>query len=653
MISQRANAISNALLVLHLLIAVASGDQPAAQEAAVQKSHPWRPPFGLDAVGRSGVSGFDAALDLSVTPVRHPLSVGVIFPKHGTLVACVGDRVVVRLAAFEGEAPSSAATFVMTLHDADRKKEQVVLTEPLVMRERQREEFSWSFVMPADFSPRATLHCAILGAGGTARWQTELPVVCTPAPLEWPEFGATSCQLAYDLPISVRDPATGSFSEIPYSQGWDPALQDVVVSLPGGGQFVFWRGACYIPFWARPDGLGVCYEWAEMSPPHPPDAVDCIEPLMDKELRYGRVRIVESTSARVHVQWRYQSCDLEYRVWGDEAVEDYYFYPDGFGTRVLTLKSTPDAAYEIAELILLLPPARYPLDAAPHPHVEALFLDSTKRDFHFPVDANAVPDLIAPGPAPALFRLRARDDDREAVILFHPTETRMPPAIFAPFMDAGHMVTPAYWGSHWPLARGNMTGGAIDERLHVTPSHVSLMSWAFQRPDPIQDGRHAILDALGRSRLMEVRQWAWLIGMTDDDDESLRARARSFAQPPSSTVKGAQLAFEPWVTGRRAICIECPPLPHNRADANLSGNTGQSEIELELQPHPVLVDPVFEIDNAPGELTEVIVNGRSLAGQEYRWDGDVLWIKGTWSDRVKLALRFVPPAEAGGSEGAG
>ena len=38
---------------------------------------------------------------------------------------------------------------------------------------------------------------------------------------------------------------------------------------------------------------------------------------MDKELRYGRVEIMESTAARVHVRWTYQSTDLHYKVWGD------------------------------------------------------------------------------------------------------------------------------------------------------------------------------------------------------------------------------------------------------------------------------------------------------------------------------------------------
>ena len=38
---------------------------------------------------------------------------------------------------------------------------------------------------------------------------------------------------------------------------------------------------------------------------------------MDKELRYSRVEIVESTAARVHVRWSYQSTDFNYKVWGD------------------------------------------------------------------------------------------------------------------------------------------------------------------------------------------------------------------------------------------------------------------------------------------------------------------------------------------------
>ena len=39
-------------------------------------------------------------------------------------------------------------------------------------------------------------------------------------------------------------------------------------------------------------------------------------------------------------------------------------------------------------------------------------------------------------------------------------------------------MTPCYWGSHWPLARGNSTGNKIDDRIAFTPCHNSVMSWA-------------------------------------------------------------------------------------------------------------------------------------------------------------------------------
>ena len=162
-------------------------------------------------------------------------------------------------------------------------------------------------------------------------------------------------------------PATASSLRCATPAAGIPSFKDVVVTMPNGTRFVFWRGSCYIPFWASRHNAGFCYEWAEGEPAA--DAVDCVEPLMDKELRYGRVRIVESTPARVHVRWSYQSCDFNYKVWGDSAVEDYYFYPDGFGTRVLTLQSDPQTAnYELSEFIVLTPQSTYPLEHLPVEH---------------------------------------------------------------------------------------------------------------------------------------------------------------------------------------------------------------------------------------------------------------------------------------------
>ena len=215
---------------------------------------------------------------------------------------------------------------------------------------------------------------------------------------------------------------------------------------------------------------------------------------MDKTLRYSRVEIVESTTARVHVRWSYQSTDFNYKVWGDAAVEDYYFYPDGFGTRVLNLKSDPKNDYELSEFIILTPQGAYPFDVLPNDPVDALFLDGRKHQFRFPNPTGKKGDSSRTRTAgvPAIYRLRLDKEDELAAVYFNPNETKLPPVVFAPFFDGGEMVTPCYWGSHWPLARGNSTGRSIDDRIEFTPTHNSVMSWADTgRPAPDERARHA------------------------------------------------------------------------------------------------------------------------------------------------------------------
>src|SRR4029077_20707903 len=195
------------------------------------------------------------------------------------------------------------------------------------------------------------------------------------------------------------------YSRLPYDEGWDPKRKDVVVWLPNGARFVFWRGSSYIPFWAGKHNTGACHEWAEIIS-QPQGAVDCVEPLMDKELRYGRVEIVESTAARVRVRWTYQSTDFHYKVWGDSAVEDYTFYPDGFGTRVVNLKADPKNDYELSEFIILTPQATYPFAVLPDNPVDALFLDGRKHSFRFPNPIGNAVKKPEPGGVPAIYRLR-------------------------------------------------------------------------------------------------------------------------------------------------------------------------------------------------------------------------------------------------------
>jgi hypothetical protein len=466
------------------------------------------------------------------------------------------------------------------------------------------------------------LHVSLIREQGEELWHKKIETMVVRRPPQWPAFGAAETLLRYDAPISLLSRA-GKLSSMSYAGAWDGKLKDIVVALPNGMRFVFWRGSCYIPFWASRHNVGFNYEWAEGEPG--PDAVDCVEPLMDKELRYSRARIVESTPARVHVRWTYQSCDFNYKVWGDSAVEDYYFYPDGFGTRVLTLQSDPKTAnYELSEFIVLTPQSTYPLSIFPSHMVAILFMDGRKREMTFPFFAAEQGEKMKSRQMPAVYRVRLHKDEPLWAIYFNPLDANLPGACFNPFFDKGQLVTSFYWGSHWPLARGKTTGYAIDERVFLTPCHNSIMSWCKNRPTPLREARFETVDALGRSKLMQVQTWAWLIGMSDESDERLLQWARSFSSPPSLSLQGAQLDPQPYVPERRAMRLVVT----------------ERTVTIGLRPAVVCVNPVFELVQAPKSLRRVELDARPLAAKDYAWDGKTLWLAATIDRPASLRLVF-------------
>jgi hypothetical protein len=351
---------------------------------------------------------------------------------------------------------------------------------------------------------------------------------------------------------------------------------------------------------------------------------------MDKELRYSRVEIVESTAARVHVRWRYQSTDFLYKVWGDMPVEDYYFYPDGFGTRVLNLKSAPGAVYEVQEFIILTPQSAFPFQVLNPKIADVLFVDGQKREIRFPaVGEKSTPGTIKRsgiGDArdiPAVYRVRLHKDDLASAVSFTPINTLLP-SIFGPFYDRGEMVTPFYWGSHWPLARGNMTGMAIDDRIYLTPSHNSIMTWGMNNHTPAFSATLQTHDTLGRFKAMTHQRWYWLIGLTEDSDQRLLDWAQSFRNPPSLELNGARLDLDSYSAERRAIrlIVENPT------------------VSITVKPSVRCVNPVFELLGAPRTLSGVAVSGRPLNPKEYAWDGQTLWMNVDMDGSAVVRLEF-------------
>jgi hypothetical protein len=568
----------------------------------------------------------DIEADAIAVPDRliNPVDLGTILVPDGWLLLGPDQTARVTAAAFS-RLPNAIEARLTAWLDS---KPDMKLDSPLVLREGRRAEVHIESIRPPSVE-RDTLRITLTGPDGRELWRKAIPVMVVHDPPHLPGFGATRLKLRYDAPISVRDPQTGNFSSVPYDQGWDESLDDVVVSLPNGARFVFWRGSSYVPFWAGAHNTGLCYEWAE-NLTRPADAVDCVEPLMDKELRYGRVEIVESTPARVRVRWRYQSTDLNYRVWGDEAVEEYTFYPDGFGTRVLNLKSDPASDYELSEFIILAPQDAYPFAFMSERPIDVLRPDGASLSIRLPVDRAEESELRKALTGPAIYRVRLHRDEPLAAIYFNPDDREPPPSIFGPFSDQGRIVTPAYWGSHWPLARGNATGSAIDERIHVSPSHNSLMTWAKSQPEPLQASTVKTLDAQGRPRTMLVRRWAWLIGMTDAWDDQLRARAASYASPPAVSARGASVDFGAYAPERRALrlTVEAP------------------EVTIDLDPSAAVVNPVLELARAPGGPIQVALDDQPLDPAHFAWDGHVLWLDRAIESRSRLTIRFADSPQA-------
>jgi len=656
--------------------------------------HPWRPPFGLDRVGRpitavveTGARPSPATYALGVFVKgkevgRHPVQFP-IKPPYSARVTLESDadelvlssvpkpaekpvelaRQAVHLPEFEADAiarpdrvvnpvdlgtilvpsgwlllgPGQSATLeiaaISRTRDLPRARLKSwfdaapgrVAASPISLRSGVRTRLELKLPEAPPAGDRDVLSVVLDDGAGHELWRKALPVMLARDPPRRPRFGATYERLRYDAPISLREPGTGKFSSLRYEDAWKPELRDVVVWLPNGARYVFWRGSSYIPFWAGLHNTGACYEWAEVIS-QPQGAVDCVEPLMDKELRYGRVEIVESTSARVHVRWSYQSTDFDYKVWGDAAVEDYYFYPDGFGTRVVNLKADPKNDYELSEFIILTPQGAYPFAVLPENPVDALYLDGWKHEFRFPnptAKETAGRRLVA-SCVPAVYRLRLNPKDPLAAVYFNPNETKLPPVVFAPFFDGGQMVTPCYWGSHWPLARGNSTGRTIDDRIQFTPCHNSVMSWAGTRPTPLRTADLVTLDTLGRPRRMSVRRWAWLIGMSDAPDRRLREWGRSFTTPPSLELDGARLDFEAYVPERRAIRLVAE----------------EREVWIALVPRTPCVNPVFEWVGAPQGEVRVTLDGRPLDAAHLAWDGRTLWLDATIEKPAELRVTF-------------
>jgi len=409
------------------------------------------------------------------------------------------------------------------------------------------------------------------------------------------------------------------YTTLKYYPEWDKFWRvgphaDVVVRFDNAGyNFVFWRGTNYIPHWVSDNGIWYDNEFNETWPTR-----GCSEPMSDKQCRYSRVRIIESSPARIVVHWRYALCDVDYEIawpsettgWGDWTDEYYYIYPDAVGTRKITLHTshfgdddrgiaTDDLGHEWHEGIIVynafvMPEEVLHVDAI---HVANMNADTAKWSWENPGE----PETPTP--------------EKSNIVMMN-TKSRHKPFVISPEdcrMDAyeGCQNGSRFrWRDHWPTTMENVIGRDASGRkaahgsfFHIT--HIPIYKRTEQNVTKVL-----------------------LHGMTDKSVGSLVPLAKSWLHPPALEIQGDSTAnFENlgYDKSQRAYLVK----------VREPGKVSKLKLKLNAATDSPVINPAFVIKNWGNSQIELEVDGEQKKpnkefqyGYAGRLEGNdlILWI---------------------------
>ncbi len=414
------------------------------------------------------------------------------------------------------------------------------------------------------------------------------------APAGDPGFGAHYTSLDCAAPVYVSRTETRPWQEL-----WrGRELRDVVVTFPHAPyRFVFWRGTSFVPCWAF-NSTWLCYEWLEAEPDFN-GAIDCVEPIMDKECNNSRARIVAASPARVVIHWRYALTDFAQKVINDEwADETYTLYPDGVGTRKLVgwYKS---GWHENQELIALNRPGNAPHQSLAPQALTLLTTDGRRQRPCWPrpyFSVDGWPHIIARVNIPSQPSPFMVVDDGSAQV-----KTWWDPPVAKPGLFNTYL--------HWPISRGIRTTWLDDPRDFERPTHSNLVNIVH---------REAVSEA-------DHREWYWLIGVARRDRD-MQASAASWLTPGTVTVSGGVATG--YDRTQRAYTITADPQA--------------ARIQVTVAPEGAgLVNPAFVVSGANRRVTQAdcsVPPRRVAVGREREGHDLVVWLQGRFPEGLTLTL---------------
>jgi hypothetical protein len=394
------------------------------------------------------------------------------------------------------------------------------------------------------------------------------------------------------------------YATLKFERSWDRARRlgpesDVVVRFEHSPmRLVFWQGTNFVPAWVTENGKWYTDEFLETWGPLCVDAGDC-EPMSDKQSRYSRVSILESSAARAVVHWRYALVESRnYKGagtdpatgWFDWADEYWTVYPDGVAVRkqLLSSSNVADAPHEWQETIVINGPGQRPEDNI---EADALTLENMAGEtatYHWSPKADSTFSLPQ-GP-------EKLDKPRGANIQVvhlksseNPFQIVWPRGVSFDTYNGEKSYSMFEWWNHWPVAQIDSSGRpamAADRPSHTSLSHIY---W-----DPYEQTEGT------ETKLM-------LCGLTALDAPRLLPLARSWLSPPPVEAAGEGVASQSYDPAQRAFFVH----------RNERSAAAPLTVALNASQERPLVHPALVIENwNTNALPRVLLNGKPLAAKD-------------------------------------
>ena len=414
-------------------------------------------------------------------------------------------------------------------------------------------------------------------------------------------------------------PGVGKFgalyTTLKYDDMWDEPRRaalnsDVVVRFDQAPiRMVFWQGTNYGGDWVTENNKWYTDEFLETGGKVDcPGGEDC-EPMSDKQNRYSRVRILESTDARAVVHWRYGLCEVvnytcanpdQNTGWTDWADEYFTIYPDGVAVRKQVLwTSNFKNWHEFQETIVINGPGTRPEDNI---QPDALTVGNMKGETATYSWVNGPPPKKMEKPSDPNIQVVNLKSNWKPFQIVSPMNSSMS-------LYTGEVTYSMFeWWNHWPVAQVRSSG--ISAVAPDRPSHSSLSHIYWE---PYAQTENAMTKIL-------------LHGLTTQSAAHLVPLAKSWLSAPAMEISGTGFQGQGYDQTQRAFVIV-------RQDGSV---IPRLQVSLPASSDSPLMHPAFVIKNWGDAEPKLLVNGKPVArGSVFRYgfvptlDGSdlVVWLQ--------------------------